>query len=135
VALEKVFHVAREVDSKTMSLQYLEALKTIGASQSTKLLVWLKLTTLMQSFASHATASDGRHAAAGRSLLTAPPNGADDDRHRERQRADGRGDRERTGGSGESVPRLVRGDPVGGEILAIRRRRTIEWHASDRRGY
>jgi len=36
LALRKIFEVAREVDSKTMSLQYLETLKVMGASPSTK---------------------------------------------------------------------------------------------------
>ncbi|HUX20609.1 MAG TPA: SPFH domain-containing protein [Spirochaetia bacterium] len=36
LALDKIFGAARGVDSKTMALQYLDALKTIGASPSTK---------------------------------------------------------------------------------------------------
>jgi regulator of protease activity HflC (stomatin/prohibitin superfamily) len=57
LALEKIFSIARTIDSKTMSLQYLEALKAIGASESTKLLVPVELTTLLRPFLDHAAAS------------------------------------------------------------------------------
>jgi len=36
LALDKIFQVAQTIDAKTMSLQYLEALKALGASASTK---------------------------------------------------------------------------------------------------
>lgn len=36
LALEKIFGTARTIDTKTMALQYLDALKTIGAGPSTK---------------------------------------------------------------------------------------------------
>jgi len=36
LALDKIFSVAKNVDAKTMSLQYLEALKALGASPATK---------------------------------------------------------------------------------------------------
>ena len=39
LALETVFKVAKGVDEKTMRLQYLDALKTIGSSDSTKFVV------------------------------------------------------------------------------------------------
>lgn len=39
LALETVFKVAQTVDEKTMRLQYLDALKTIGSSESTKFVV------------------------------------------------------------------------------------------------
>src|SRR6187200_3491030 len=38
-ALERIFTAASTVDSKTMALQYLEALKSIGASPSTKYVI------------------------------------------------------------------------------------------------
>jgi regulator of protease activity HflC (stomatin/prohibitin superfamily) len=47
LALQKIFEVAQTVDSNTMRLQYLEALKTIGASDSTKLVVPLELGDLL----------------------------------------------------------------------------------------
>jgi len=39
MALERIFAAARTIDSKTMALQYLEALKSLGASPSTKFLI------------------------------------------------------------------------------------------------
>jgi len=50
LALTKIFDSAKNVDSKTMSLQYLEALKAIGASPSTKLLIPTELTNLLAPF-------------------------------------------------------------------------------------
>ena len=54
VALEKIHGVARHLDAKTMSLQYLDALKTLGTGPSTKLLVPMELTALVRPFADHA---------------------------------------------------------------------------------
>lgn len=53
LALEKIFEVAREVDSKTMSLQYLETLKALGAGSATKLVIPAELTNLLQPFLAH----------------------------------------------------------------------------------
>ena len=36
MALERIFNTAKNVDTNTMMLQYLDALKAIGASPSTK---------------------------------------------------------------------------------------------------
>jgi regulator of protease activity HflC (stomatin/prohibitin superfamily) len=47
LALAKIFEVAKTVDANTMSLQYLEALKQIGASPATKLVVPMELTALL----------------------------------------------------------------------------------------
>ncbi|HVK71718.1 MAG TPA: SPFH domain-containing protein [Kofleriaceae bacterium] len=58
VALDKIFEVARHLDSKTLSLQYLEALKSIGANPSTKLLVPLELTSILRPFVDHLHAAD-----------------------------------------------------------------------------
>ena len=44
LALAKIFEVAQGIDAKTMRLQYLDALKQIGASPSTKLVVPMELT-------------------------------------------------------------------------------------------
>ena len=49
LALSKIFDVARTVDANTMSLQYLEALKQIGASPSTKFVVPMELSNLLAS--------------------------------------------------------------------------------------
>ena len=59
-ALERIFNAAKGVDSKTMSLQYLEALKAIGASPSTKFVVPLELTQMLAPFARPAGARHGR---------------------------------------------------------------------------
>ncbi len=48
VALDKIFSVAKTVDSKTMTLQYLDALKTIGTSPSTKYIFPLELTNMLK---------------------------------------------------------------------------------------
>jgi regulator of protease activity HflC (stomatin/prohibitin superfamily) len=49
LALSKIFDVARGVDANTMSLQYLEALKQIGSSPSTKFVVPMELSNLLSS--------------------------------------------------------------------------------------
>jgi regulator of protease activity HflC (stomatin/prohibitin superfamily) len=63
VALDTIFATARNVDSKTMSLQYLDTLKALATSASTKLLIPMELTSLLQPFLAHnirsADATDG----------------------------------------------------------------------------
>ena len=49
-ALERIFSAARTVDQKTMALQYLETLKALGASPSTKFVLPLELSRLVESF-------------------------------------------------------------------------------------
>ena len=49
LALSKIFEIAKGLDSNTMSLQYLEALKTIGSSPSTKFIVPMELANLLSS--------------------------------------------------------------------------------------
>src|SRR5689334_10033804 len=44
-ALQRIFSAARGVDEKTMALQYLEALKALGASPSTKFVVPMEFTS------------------------------------------------------------------------------------------
>ena len=48
LALETIFGVAQKVDNKTMTLQYLEALKAIGASPATKYIFPLEFTQMLQ---------------------------------------------------------------------------------------
>src|SRR5438045_5239345 len=48
LALSKIFDIARGVDANTMSLQYLEALKQIGASASTKFIIPMEFATMLQ---------------------------------------------------------------------------------------
>jgi regulator of protease activity HflC (stomatin/prohibitin superfamily) len=54
LALDKIFAVAQGVDAKTMSLQYLEALKSIGASPATKFVLPMELTGLLRPFTHYA---------------------------------------------------------------------------------
>lgn len=49
LALERIFGVARGVDSNTMSLQYLDALRQIASSPSTKFVVPMELSNLLSS--------------------------------------------------------------------------------------
>ena len=51
LALDKVFSVAKTVDSKTMSLQYLDALRALGSSPATKLVVPMEFTSLLRPLA------------------------------------------------------------------------------------
>ncbi|MCX7707917.1 MAG: SPFH domain-containing protein [Anaerolineae bacterium] len=48
LALTKIFEAAQHVDSKTMSLQYLEALKALGAGQSTKFIFPMEFASLIK---------------------------------------------------------------------------------------
>lgn len=54
LALTTVFESARVVDAKTMGLQYLEALKALGASPSTKFVLPLELSGLLGGVARYA---------------------------------------------------------------------------------
>ena len=49
-ALEKIFTIAQTVDQKTMTLQYFEALKSIGAGASTKFIFPLEFTSMISNF-------------------------------------------------------------------------------------
>ena len=57
-ALDKVYQVARQVDSNTMSLQYLDTLKQIGAAPSTKFIFPMEFTNLLGAFANRGRGSD-----------------------------------------------------------------------------
>jgi len=60
LALDKIFTVARTVDSKTLTLQYLEALKALGESPATKFIFPMEFTRLLQPLADFAkTALEG----------------------------------------------------------------------------
>ena len=50
LALSKIFEAAKHIDGKTMSLQYLEALKALGAGSSTKIVIPAELTSLLAPF-------------------------------------------------------------------------------------
>lgn len=49
-ALERIFAVAQTVDQKTMTLQYFETLKALGASPSTKYIFPMEFTSLLENF-------------------------------------------------------------------------------------
>ena len=49
-ALNTIFTVAKTIDGKTMSLQYLETLKSLGDSPATKFIFPMEFTGLLQSF-------------------------------------------------------------------------------------
>jgi regulator of protease activity HflC (stomatin/prohibitin superfamily) len=53
IALEKIFGVARTIDDKTMSLQYLEALKALGTGPATKFVLPMEFTNLLRPFLGH----------------------------------------------------------------------------------
>ena len=61
LALTEIFRSAQVVDAKTMSLQYLEALKQIGASPSTKFVIPMEFTHLLSGISGFAeqTFADG----------------------------------------------------------------------------
>jgi regulator of protease activity HflC (stomatin/prohibitin superfamily) len=48
IALQKIFDTAKGIDQKTMTLQYFEALKSIGAGASTKYIFPLEFTSLAE---------------------------------------------------------------------------------------
>ncbi len=49
-ALERIYSVANTVDAKTMSLQYFETLKALGASPSTKWIFPMEFTSMFSNF-------------------------------------------------------------------------------------
>jgi regulator of protease activity HflC (stomatin/prohibitin superfamily) len=65
-ALQTIFSAAKGVDEKTMALQYLEALKALGAGASTKWVIPMELAELTKPLASAMrTAREGGGGAAG----------------------------------------------------------------------
>jgi regulator of protease activity HflC (stomatin/prohibitin superfamily) len=64
LALDKIFSVAKTLDTNTMSLQYLEALKALGSSPATKFVFPMEFTRLLQPFLDYA----------GRSFTSPPKN-------------------------------------------------------------
>ncbi len=58
VGLDHIFQVAKEVDGKTMTLQYLDALKEMAQGNSTKFILPLELTKIMGSLGSYLPSRD-----------------------------------------------------------------------------
>lgn len=54
LALDKIYHVAQTVDSKTLSLQYLEALKVLGSSPATKFIFPLEFANFLKPLSNYA---------------------------------------------------------------------------------
>ncbi len=83
LALQTIFNVARGIDSKTMSLQYMDTLKQLGASPSTKYIFPMEFTNLVQGLtqfiqnASNETSSEASMVVVPDS--TAPPRSASTD--------------------------------------------------------
>jgi regulator of protease activity HflC (stomatin/prohibitin superfamily) len=50
MALQAIYSQAKDVDQKTMALQYLDTLRTVGSSSSTKFVIPVELVTLAQQF-------------------------------------------------------------------------------------
>jgi regulator of protease activity HflC (stomatin/prohibitin superfamily) len=65
-ALNKIFEVARGLDANTMSLQYLEALKVLGSSDSTKFVIPMEFSSLLSGVTGLAAQSFGNGDAAAR---------------------------------------------------------------------
>jgi len=64
-ALKAIHEQAREIDSKTMALQYMEMLEKVGSSPSTKFVLPMELTSIAQNFVSTMGASAGALAKGG----------------------------------------------------------------------
>src|SRR5918992_1281082 len=59
-ALERIVRVARTLESNTMALQYLDVLRAIAGSPSTKVLIPTEITNLLRPFVEHTAASSAR---------------------------------------------------------------------------
>ena len=57
-ALDRISGVARGIDTNTLSLQYLDALKEVGAAESTKFIFPMEFTSLLRPFTNLAPADD-----------------------------------------------------------------------------
>jgi regulator of protease activity HflC (stomatin/prohibitin superfamily) len=66
-ALERIYSAARGIDEKTMALQYLEALKALGASPSTKFVIPTEFTRLADRIGSYVGEGMAAGALAGKS--------------------------------------------------------------------
>ncbi len=69
-ALAQISGVATHLDSQTMSLQYLDALKALGASPSTKLVVPTEFTNLLRPLLEYTSAAQGAPAEANGATQT-----------------------------------------------------------------
>ncbi len=65
-ALTRIFSAAQGIDQKTMALQYLEALKALGASPSTKFVIPTEFTRLIEPFTGYLSKGMGSGEAAAK---------------------------------------------------------------------
>ncbi len=65
MALQAIHSQAKDVDANTLMLQYLDALKEVGSSPSTKFVLPLELVSMAQQFTNTMTASNGANISAG----------------------------------------------------------------------
>ncbi len=65
LALKEIDEIARNIDSRTLTLQYLDALKALGAGDSSKLVIPTELVSLAQPLLSHALKAQGEPTANG----------------------------------------------------------------------
>jgi regulator of protease activity HflC (stomatin/prohibitin superfamily) len=77
-ALERIYGAARGVDQKTMALQYLEALKALGAGPATKFIIPAEFTRLIEPISDYvreglSEGGDGRQAIRAPGPDTSPP--------------------------------------------------------------
>ncbi len=59
LALDKIFGVVRNIDSKTMTLQYLKALDALGNNEQTRLIFPLDFTNLTETISGHVEKASG----------------------------------------------------------------------------
>ncbi len=59
MALDRIFQVARGLDERTMSLQYLDMMKSLASGPSTKWVIPMELTSFVQGFARNLSTAAG----------------------------------------------------------------------------
>jgi regulator of protease activity HflC (stomatin/prohibitin superfamily) len=72
-ALERIVRVARTLESNTMALQYLDVLRAIAGSPSTKVLIPTEITNLLRPFVEHTASSSARREATPAEVPRAGP--------------------------------------------------------------
>ena len=71
LGLEALERVARTLDSRTMALQYLDALRSLGSAAATKIVLPMELTNILRPFVEH-TGQATAQGNGGRTAATAP---------------------------------------------------------------
>ncbi len=60
LSLQKIFDVAQHIDTKTLNLQYLDTLKSLGGSPSTKFIFPMEFTSLLSKLTSDGVKTSGK---------------------------------------------------------------------------